>query len=95
MKYLEELNFSPDVIAEILDNTPDKILSLLEKQEKLVSENIGYLRDLGVKNYQEIFIRYYDMFLLDNSNFKEIFEKYDRDDLIAKLEKNINIVEYL
>ena len=95
MKYLEEFNFSPDVIAEVLDNTPDKLLALLEEQKKLVSENIAYLRDLGVKNYQEIFIRYYDMFLLDNSNFKEIFDKYERDDLISKLEKNINIVEYL
>ena len=95
MKYLEELNFSPDAIAEILDDTPDKILALLEEQKKLVSENINYLRDLGVKNYQEIFIRYYDMFLLDNSNFKDIFEKYDPEDLVAKLEKNINIVEFL
>lgn len=95
MNYLEELGFTPDMIAEVLDNTPDKLISLLESQKKLVTENINYLKNLGVKNYQEVFIRFYDMFLLDSSNFKDIFEKYDPEDLIAKLEKNVNIVEYL
>ena len=95
MNYLEELGFTPDMIAEVLDNTPDKLISLLESQKKLVTENINYLKNLGVKNYQEVFIRFYDMFLLDSSNFKDIFEKYDPEDLITKLEKNVNIVEYL
>ena len=95
MKFLEKLDFSPDAIAEIMDNTPDKLIELLKAQKKLVSENIEYLRELGVTNYQEIFIRYYDMFLMDNSNFKGIFAKYDQEDLIEKLAKNINIVEYL
>ena len=35
------------------------------------------------------------MILIDDSNFREIFEKYDRDDLIDKIAKNIHIVEYL
>jgi len=95
MKFLEKLNFSKDAIAEIEDNTPEKLLELIKEQKKLVTENIVFLQELGVTNYQEIFIRYYDMFLMDNSNFKDIFSKYETDDLIAKLNKNINIVEYL
>ncbi|MBQ6841440.1 MAG: hypothetical protein IJO63_04935 [Bacilli bacterium] len=95
MKFLEKLNFSKDDIAEIEDSTPEKLLELIKMQKKLVTENITFLRELGVTNYQEIFIRYYDMFLMDNSNFKDIFSKYERDDLISKLNKNINIVEYL
>ena len=35
------------------------------------------------------------MFLLDSKTFDEIFSKYDRDDLVAKLEKNVAIMEYL
>ena len=35
------------------------------------------------------------MFLMDNSNFIEVFAKYDRDDLIEKLEKNMAIIEFL
>lgn len=95
MKFLEKLNFSKDDISEIEDNTPEKLLELIKAQKKLVSENISFLKELGVTNYQEIFIRYYDMFLMDNSNFKDIFSKYEREDLISKLNKNINIVEYL
>jgi len=95
MKFLEKLNFSKDEIAEILENTPEKLLELIIAQKKLVSENISFLKELGVTNYQEIFIRYYDMFLMDNSNFKDVFNKYEKEDLIAKLKKNINIVEYL
>ena len=95
MKFLEKLDFSKDAISEIEDNTPEKLLELIKVQKKLVSENISFLRDLGIANYQEIFIKYYDMFLMDNSNFKDIFSKYETDDLITKLSKNINIVEFL
>ena len=95
MKFLEKLNFTKDDIEEIKDSTPEALLALLKTQKKLVIENITFLKDLGVINYQEIFIKYYDMFLMDNSNFKDIFEKYEPEDLISKLSKNINIVEYL
>lgn len=95
MKFLEKLDFSKDDIAEIIDNTPDKLLDIIKSQKKLVSENITYLKELGVTNYQAIFIKYYDIFLMDNSNFKDIFMKYEKEDLIEKLKKNINIVEFL
>ncbi|NMA50834.1 MAG: hypothetical protein GX951_03180 [Mollicutes bacterium] len=95
MKFLEKLNFSKDNISELLENTPDALIEVIKNQKDLVTENITYLKELGVTNYQEIFIKYYDIFLIDNSNFKAIFDKYDKKDLIEKLIKNINIVEYL
>ena len=51
--------------------------------------------DLGVKNIHDIFFHYYELFLMDYSNFTSIFNKYDREDLIEKLAKNIAIIEYL
>ena len=54
-----------------------------------------YLKELGISNYVDAFVRFYNMFLLEPSAFDEIFSKYDREDLIAKLEKNIAIMEYL
>ena len=95
MKFLEKLDFSKDDINEIVDNTPETLLNVIKSQKKLVSENINFLKELGVGNYQKIFIKYYDMFLMDSSNFKEVFSKYEKDDLVAKLNKNINIVEFL
>ncbi len=95
MKFLEKLDFSKNDIEEIVDNTPEKLLDVIKNQKKLVSKNINYLKELGVTNYQAIFIKYYDIFLMDNSNFQDIFTKYEKDDLIEKLKKNINIVEFL
>ena len=45
--------------------------------------------------FKEIFTNYYELFLLDHSNFVNIFNKYDREDLIEKLAKNVAIIEYL
>lgn len=95
MKFLEKLNFSKDDINELLDNTPDKYIEAIKDNKKLVTENLTYLKDLGVTNYQYIFLKFYDMFLMDNSNFISVFAKYEKEDLIEKLNKNINIVEYL
>ena len=95
MKFLEKFNFNKEDIAEFLDNSPKKLINLIKTNKKLVCENINYLKDLGVTNYQQIFLEYYDMFLMDHSNFVDIFAKYEPEDLIEKLKKNIKIVEYL
>lgn len=95
MKFLEKYDFDKEVIANFLNNVPKKLIDAIKDNKKLVSENLSYLKDLGVNNYQEIFLEYYDMFLMDHSNFKEIFSKYEPEDLIEKLNKNIRIVEYL
>ena len=50
---------------------------------------------MGVTNLIDIFIHYHDMFLMDNSNFVEIFNKYDQKDLVDKLAQNVQIMEYL
>ena len=95
MKFLEKIGFSKDDISVLEENTPEKLLDLIKEQKKLVTENITYLKDLGVTNYQDIFLKFYEMFLMDNSNFIAIFSKYEKEDLIEKLKKNINIVEFL
>ena len=71
------------------------MLNAFNEAYKLVSANITYLNDLGVKNTSDIFFNYYELFLLDHSNFRAIFDKYDKEDLVEKLAKNVAIVEYL
>lgn len=95
MKFLEKYDFNKEDIDALVSNSPKKLLDAIKEHKKLVGSNINYLKELGVKNYKEIFLQFYDMFLMDNSNFIEVFSKYDREDLIDKLEKNISIVEYL
>lgn len=95
MKFLEKYDFNKEEIADFLNNTPKKLIDAIKDNKKLVCENIDYLKNLGVTNYQQIFLEYYDMFLMDHSNFVAVFSKYEPDDLIEKLNKNIRIVEYL
>ena len=95
MKFLEKYGCSKDEISNLVDTTSTVVVDALENTQKLVKSNADYLNDLGVRNFKEIFQNYYELFLLDHSNFVEIFNKYDRDDLVEKLAKNVAIIEYL
>lgn len=95
MNYLKDLGFEDKVIDLINKNIPSQALENLTTEEATVTQNIKYLKDLGIPNYVDAFIKFYNMFLLDNDTFDSIFSKYDKEDLIAKLEKNIAIMEYL
>ena len=94
MEFLNKY-FDNDTIMYLNDNVPKVILEELEKEQKLVSKNISFLKDLGVSNIDNIFKIYYDMFLMDPELFSEIFNKYDKEDLIEKLKKNLTIIEHL
>lgn len=86
MKFIEE-----DVSSII----PEEIKADLENNSDLVKANLNYLKELGIENYQDIFKTYYPIFLMDASNFKDIFSKYDISDLIDKINKNMAIIEHL
>lgn len=95
MKYLDKMGFTKEEIEEVNNNTPKMMVEKLKEQKKLVLANLNFLKELGVTNYKRVFINYYDMFLMDNSNFMAVFNQYDRDDLIDKIQKDITVVEYL
>lgn len=95
MDYLEKLGFTSEEVNLVKNTSTKVIFNLLNEQKRVVSANITYLKTIGIKNYKDIFIKYSDLFLMDNSNFMEIFEKYDHDDLVEKLNNNIDIFAYL
>lgn len=95
IKFLQKFGFTSEQLSDLNNNAAIHVLNTIEKNKNLVSTNINYLMGLGVKNIQDVFLEYYDLFLLDNSNFVSIFNKYDRDDLVEKIVKNVAIVEYL
>ena len=91
----EMQDYDSEEVKEYKDSISDVMLDTLEKNRKLVKANISYLQELGVQNVKEIFHQYYEMFLMDYSNFESIFNPYDREDLVEKLAKNVEIMEYL
>lgn len=95
MKFLEKYDFNKEEIDEFINSTPKAIMENIKEHRELVETNLEYLKGLGIETYREIFINYSDMFFMDASNFKEIFDKYERASLIEKLNNNFKIVEYL
>lgn len=95
MKYLEKYDFTNEEIEYLEANVPARLKDKLVENYKLVGQNINYLKELGVSNFKIIFSKYYDMFLMDYSNFTGIFKKYDTEDLIEKLNNNMEIIEFL
>ena len=93
--YLKELGFNEELIELMKNNLPDLAIKRLQEERNTVMTNVKYLKDLGINNYVDAFVKFYNMFLMDPVSFDDIFSKYDREDLIAKLEKNIAIMEYL
>ena len=95
MKFLEKYEIDNDEIQEALDNTPQKLQDQINKHLELVEENLKFIQGLGIDTYKEIFINYPELFLMDSSNFSEKFNQYETDDLIARLNANFKLVEYL
>lgn len=95
MTFLENLGFNDDMIIEIENNIPSLLKEEVLDAKDLVSSNIKFLKDLGVTNVSEALMAYADMFLMDTFKFEEVFNKYDREDLIKKIEKNVAIIEHL
>lgn len=86
------MNFIEEDISNIVC---DELKVDLEKNADLVKANINYLKGLGIENVNEVFKTYYPMFLMDTSNFQDIFNKYDSQDLVDKINKNMAIIEHL
>ncbi len=95
MNFLLNYGFDEEEIKVFESNVPSLLFEQIINSYKLVSQNIDFLKNLGVQNYKEVFIKFYDMFLMDNSNFMNIFNNYEREDLIEKINSNALIVEFL
>ena len=95
MNELKNIGISNNTLERLNILLSKKELDLLSKHCNLVSKNINYLKETGITNYDMIFSNYYYLFLLDSSKFESIFNKYEAADLVDKLSKNVEIIEFL
>ena len=95
MNFLEKNGFTKEDIDEFTNNTPQKILDELKKHSELVETNFKYLKSLKTEVDKEIFINYPDIFLLDASTFEKMLSQYEPDELLASINKNFKVIEYL
>lgn len=95
MKFLEDFGFTGTELIYLKDNTDNLLIVNIISFKDLVIANLNFLKDLGVDNYKKIFLNHAEMFLMDNTEFKKIFAKYDQEDLVIKLKNNSDLIEQL
>lgn len=95
MNFLLDYGFNDEEIKVFSQDIPPLLHEQLLNSYKLVSQNIEFLKSLGIENVKSVFVKFYDMFLMDNSNFMTIFNNYEREDLVEKINANPDIVEFL
>lgn len=93
MKYLYNFGLDNNDIETIKQNVTEEIYSDLTLLENMVIENIIFLRDLGVNNYSQVIVKYPEIFLRDAESFKNVFSKFDKEDLIQKVSKNVAVIK--
>ncbi len=88
LDYLYDFGLDSSDLEAITENVDDKTYSELGLFQEIVKENIQYMKDFGVSNFAQVVKRFPVVFLRDSESFRNIFYKFDKDDLIAKVEKN-------
>ena len=95
MDYLETLEITKEEINTLNTTTDKSVLECIVVFPGIITANYEILKDVGIKNYKEVFLNHPHMFLQNPDRFQRIFDKYDHDDLIRCLEKNGAIIEKL
>ena len=95
MEYLFDLGFSLEEINNLKSSSDNTTIQKLEFFSRLVTENYNYLKSYNVNNIKICFLNHVNMFLMNPDKFRDIFNKYDRDDLIRCIEKNDQVLEKL
>lgn len=95
MNYLKDLGLTEDEIT-IMNGTLDAgVIESTSFFPTIIEVNYNFLKEIGISNYKDIFMKHTHMFLLNPDRFKAIFDKYDHADLIRCLEKNGAVIEKL
>ena len=95
MEYLFDLGFSLEEINSLKSKSDISTIQKLEFFPRLVTTNYNHLNSYGIKNIKDCFLNHVNMFVINPDKFREIFNKYDRDDLIRCVEKNDQVLEKL
>ncbi len=93
MEYLLSFGLTNEDLETIKTHVPDDVYSELTLFKNIVIKNIEYLRDFGVENFAQVVIKYPEIFLRDEGSFRNVFSKFDREDLINKCKKNVAVIK--
>lgn len=91
LTYLYDFGLDSRDLDSLKENVDERTFSELTLFEELVKENLQFMKDFGLNNYIQVVVKYPEIFLRDAESFRNIFSKFDRDDLLQKVEKNVAV----
>lgn len=95
MEYLFDLGFTLEEINNIKSKCDKSDIDKLQFFSRLITTNYNYLKSYGIENIKVCFINHTKMFFMNPDKFRNIFNKYDRADLVRCIEKNDQVLEKL
>ena len=81
---------SDDVIGEIISNNKDIVINDLIYNKDNVVLILDYLKELGIKDIDDILILKIDFFFRDIDDIKKHFERYDKDVIVNLINEDIS-----
>ncbi len=81
---------SDDVIGEIISNNKDIVINDLIYNRDNVILILDYLKELGIKDIDDILILKIDFFFRDIDDIKKHFERYDKDVIVNLINEDIS-----
>ena len=93
MNFLYKYGFNDDEIESLKETLSKDMYSDMAFLKTIVSANLDYLKDFGVTNYSQVFVKYPEIFMRDMESFKNVLGKFDKEDLIAKVLKNPAVIK--
>ncbi len=95
MLYLLDLGFTKEELNQLETKLSEEVKEKLTLFPKVVAVNYDTLKKTRIKNHKEALLNHAHLFLTNPDKFSEVFAKYDPDDLVRCLEKNIAVIEKL
>lgn len=93
MSFLYKYGFTDEEINALKETLSKDMYSEMAFLKNIVSSNIEYLRDFGVTNYSQVFVKYPEIFMRDTESFQNVLGKFDKEDLIDKVLKNPTVIK--
>lgn len=95
MEYLFDLGLTLEEINTLKAKCTPEDIEKIEFFPRLISANYNCLKSYGINNIKVCFINHVKMFFMNPDKFRNIFNKYDRADLVRCIEKNDAVLEKL
>lgn len=95
LEFLKDYHITPEEIDAIKKNNSEEVLHSLAIIETEVCETMDYLEEIGIEVLPILWKNHINVFFLTVPELKNLFEPYELKELIAMINLEPWMVEYL